>query len=176
MKKSVVTLVGGIDGFRFRRGIEHALALNRRGEVRSDGLTLIRAHNHVAIEWYARDIHPWDRNRGLSQEDRSLMFVQQCLSDTEAAISRLFDRFPYMDTIEVRVLDPGSKIPILAGTVSRTGLETNDNLSVGMRLMLSGVTFRLSGWQFDALSIKDDKDEAAQLVAGGIFEPEAAYK
>jgi len=161
-------LVGEIDGFRFRRGIKHALALNRRGEVRSDGLKLIRVISHMEVEWYARDIHPWDRDRDISPENRSLMFVQQCLSDTEAAVSRLFERFPHVDTIEVRVMEPRSAMSILAGTVSRTGVERNESLSVGMRLMLSGITFRLSGWHFDPLDVADAKIEEALEAVGHV--------
>jgi hypothetical protein len=176
MKRALRTLVGKMNGFRFRRGIGDSLALNRRGEARSDGLTLIRVINHVAIEWYARGIHPWDRDRDISPEDRSLMFVQQCLSDTEAAILRIFERFPHVDSIDVRVLEPQSKRPIIAGTVFEASLETNDNLSVGMRLMLSGLTFRLSGWAFDALDLADEHNEHPYSTPSGMLEPADAYK
>jgi hypothetical protein len=159
MRKSLQTLLCEIDGIRYRRGIEHALALNLRGEVREDGLSLSRVLNRLEIEWYARDIHPWDRDRDLPPEDRAYLVVQQCLSDTEAAISRLFENLPQVDVIEARVLEPKSKIPIIAGTVCRSGFERNDGLSVGMRLMLSGVTFRLSGWYFDALNLADDQED-----------------
>jgi hypothetical protein len=153
MTKAIRRLICEADGFRFQRGIEHALALNLRGEVREDGLTLSRVLSRLEIEWYARDIHPWDRD--LPAEDRPYMFVQQCLSDTEAAISRLFERLPQVDTIDVRVLERRLNMPIIAGTVSRSGLERNSTLSVGMRLMLSGLTFRLSGCYFDALNSAD---------------------
>ena len=176
MNKLLRTLAGKMDCFRFRSGLGDSLALNRRGEVRSDGLTLIRIVNHMAIEWYARDIHPWDRDRDISPEDRSLMFVQQCLSDTEAAISRIFERFPQVDSIEIRVLEPQSKQPIIAGTVFQASLETNDNLSVGMRLMLSGLTFRLSGWAFDALNLANEHTEDPYSTASGMLEPAGAYK
>lgn len=162
MRKSLSTLLCKMDSSRYRRGIEHALALNLRGEVREDGLTLSRVLSRLEIEWYARDIHPWDRDRDLSWEDRAYKFVQQCLSDTEAAISRLFARLPQLDTIDVRVLEPKSQRLIIAGTVSRSELEKNESLSVGMRLMLSGITFRLSGWNFDVLGLRDDQDRQNQ--------------
>jgi hypothetical protein len=163
MSRSFRTLLYEIDGLRYGRGIEQALALNLRDEVRGDGLALSRALSRLEIEWYARDIHPWDRERGLSPEEKAYLFVQQCLRDTEAAISRLFERLPQVDIIEARVLEPKSKMPIIAGTVSRSGLEKNDQLSAGMRLMLSGVTFRLSGWSFDALDVGSDHDQGHEV-------------
>lgn len=157
MSRSFKALLSAIDGFRYRRQIEGALALNLRGEVREDGLALHKVLSRLEVEWYARDIHPWDRDRGLSSEEKDYIFVQQCLSDTEAVISRLFERLPQMDIVEVRVLEPRSKMPIVGGTVSRSDFERDESLSVGMRLVLSGVTFRLSGWCFDALGATADQ-------------------
>ncbi len=159
MKITLRSILSTIDGFRFRRSIKHALALNLRNEVRPDGLVLSSALTRMEIEWYARDIHPWDRDRKISPEDRALMFVQQCLSDTEAAIFRLFERLPQVDTIELRVLEPRSNMPVITGTVTRSGLETNENLSAGMRLMLSGMTFCLTDWQFATLNVKGNKNK-----------------
>src|SRR5262245_31641909 len=66
-----------LDLWRFRHEIKDALALHRRGEVRSDGLTLENVRNHLEIRWRARDIHPWDRDRDLSSYERETAFAQQ---------------------------------------------------------------------------------------------------
>ena len=70
---------------RYQHNIEIALALNRRGEVRSDGLRLKNTSNRLTIEWSARNIHPWDRD--LEPEQRAALFVEQCLDDTEAGLT-----------------------------------------------------------------------------------------
>ena len=109
------------EGSQYRRNIETALALNRRGEVRRDGLRLRSAINRLAIEWVARDIHPWDRE--LQPAAKATLFVEQCFSDTEAAIYRLFDQLPSIDLIDVRVLDPWGEYTIIGGSVLRTELN-----------------------------------------------------
>jgi hypothetical protein len=147
---------------RYRRAIECALALNRRGEARSDGLVASRVISRLEVEWLARDIHPWDQDRDLSSEERGNLFVEQCLSDTYAATSRLFDSLSQLDTIDIRVLDPESKTTIITGRICRADLENLDHLSVGMRLRLSGATFRLSGWNFDPLDPPGDQDSGVQ--------------
>ncbi|MGA2889824.1 MAG: hypothetical protein ABSE51_17385 [Terracidiphilus sp.] len=157
MKNPFSTLLWKFDGFRFRRSIKNALALNLRNEVRPDGLALSKVFSRLEIEWYARDIHPWDRDRNISQEDRALMFEQQCLRDTEAAISRLFERLPQVDTIELRVLEFQSKLPIITATVTRSSLETSETLSVGMRLLLSGAKLFLSDWQYATLELSSNQ-------------------
>ena len=163
MNRLLRALFCRIDGRRYRRSIEHALALNLRGEVRNDGLTLAKAATSLEIEWYARDIHPWDRNRNLSAVEKEHLFLDQCLADTEAAILRLLQLLPQVDSLNVRVLEPTSKATIIAGSIYRSTLETNDRLSVGMRLRLSGVTFRLSGWQFEPLHLPDNQDYAGAV-------------
>ena len=101
---------------RYRRNITRAMALQLRGEVRSDGLTPIRVTTRLDIEWHARDIHPWDRER-LSPAQRAEAFVQQSISDTEAAICRLFEELPQVDVLKVRVLDRRSENAIISGSV-----------------------------------------------------------
>jgi hypothetical protein len=155
MKRLLRKLLCKVEGFRYRQGIKRALALNLRGEVRKDGLTLSKASTSIAIEWYARGIHPWDRDRNLSLEEREHLFLQQCLTDTEDAISLLFAELPQIDHVDVCVLESTSKTTIVAGSVSRSSVERNDRLSVGMRLRLSGLTFRLSGWHLETLELRD---------------------
>jgi hypothetical protein len=160
MKSLLKTLLYKIEGFKYRRGIKQALALNLRGEFRKDGLTLSKAGTSLAIEWYARDIHPWDRDRNLSPDEREHLFLQQCLADTEDAISLLFAELPRVDHVDVCVLEPTSKKAIVAGSVSRASLERSDRLSVGMRLRLSGVTFRLWGWHLETLELREGQYQA----------------
>lgn len=51
-------LFQGLQLARFRRSIAAALALNRRGEARSDGLLLVSFNNLLKIRWRARRLHP----------------------------------------------------------------------------------------------------------------------
>ena len=72
---------------RLRRKVIGALEVNRRAGVRNDGLSLKRMRNRLEVEWQARGIHPWDR--GLPPEREAQKFVEQCLEDVDAALSRL---------------------------------------------------------------------------------------
>src|SRR5262245_45815366 len=93
-----------IESLRYRSKVNAALALHRRGEVRSDRLALETVCNRLEIRWRARDIHPWDRD--LPDHERQILFADQALADTEAAIVRLFERLPEVDVIELGVLEP----------------------------------------------------------------------
>ena len=140
-----------IAAVRYQRGIGRALALHLRGEVRSDGLEAASVATQLHIDWRARDIHPWDRPL-LSPAQRAAAFVEQALADTEAAVYRLFDAFPQVDTIALRVLDRESEHVILAGAVARPLASVQDrSLSVGMRLRYLGITYYSAGAQFEAL-------------------------
>ena len=131
--------------WQFRRSVEGALALHRRGEVRNDGLKLDGVHSHLEISWHAREIHPWDRDI-LRGSRKQAAFVEQALADTEAAILRLFEKLPHVDVIELSVLEPTSKRLIAAGTVHRSELSGRRAhlLSVGMRLRDLGVQCNLA--------------------------------
>ena len=130
-----------LDKWRFRRKIDRALALNVRAEVRSDGLGLVHLCNRLEIQWRARDIHPWDRDR--AGPDRGAALPEQSLSDTEAAVVRLFDTLPQVDVIDLTVLDPASDEVRLAGTVYRSNLKkARTSLSVRMRLNYLGINYR----------------------------------
>ena len=78
-------------------------------------------------------------------------FVQQCLEDVDAAISRLFATLPDTDEIVLRVLDPTSGDPIVAGTVTRAEAAAASAGSLGMKLKSIGLVFRLANWQFESL-------------------------
>lgn len=123
----------------YRRRIEQALGLERRGEVRKDGLRLGKMQHRLEIRWRARDIHPWDRQ--LPLEVRQSRFVEQALVDTEAAIARLFDSLPEVDVIDLCVTAPESDATLLSGTVHRSDFQNvRPSPSVRMRLTEMGVT------------------------------------
>jgi hypothetical protein len=126
----------------FWRKVERALALNQRGEARSDGLEMTSAKTTLSIDWLAREIHPWDRD--LPRETAERLFSQQCLDDANAAITRLFAEIPVLDSIELRVRRDVSGPTILSGTVHRDSLRANDYSSTGMRLRAIGLSFRMS--------------------------------
>ena len=134
---------------RLRRKVIGALEVNRRAGVRNDGLSLKRMSNRLEVEWQARGIHPWDL--GLPPEREAQKFVEQCLEDVDAALSRLFETLPDTDEIELRVLDPTSAKPIVAGTVTRAQAVTASAGSVGMKLNSLGLVYRLANWQFESL-------------------------
>jgi hypothetical protein len=134
---------------RLRRTVIGALEVNRRAGVRNDGLSLKRMSNRLEVEWQARGIHPWDQ--GLPPEREAQKFVEQCLEDVDAALSRLFATLPDTDEIELRVLDPTSAKPIVAGTVTRAQAVAASAGSVGMKLKSLGLVYRLANWQFESL-------------------------
>ena len=69
----------------------------------------------------------------------------------DAALSRLFATLPDTDEIELRVLDPTSAEPIVAGTVTRAQAVAASAGSVGMKLKSLGLVYRLANWQFESL-------------------------
>jgi hypothetical protein len=130
--------------------VVRSLALHRRGAVRSDGLRLSYVRTKLQIEWCARDIHPWDRDLPPDQAERR--FAAQCLDDTNAAIGRLFAQIPAVDTIELSVKREPSQPPLVAGTVDREDFRRNKHLSIGMRLRLLGLKFRMGSLRLDQTS------------------------
>jgi len=126
----------------YRHSIDAALALHRRGEVRTDGLSVENACLRLEISWHARDVHPWDRD--LPVNEKQTEFTEQALADTEAALLRIFERRPEIDVIDLTVLHPKSQAVMAAGTVHRSDLNAARPhlLSVNMRLRQLGVTCR----------------------------------
>jgi hypothetical protein len=104
----------------------------------------------LQVEWLAREVHPW--NRDLPDDQLERLFTQQCLDDTDAAISRIFKEIPVLDTIEVCVRRRPDGPALLAGTVRRNALEMNDHASVGMRLRGLGVRFRINNLRLEESS------------------------
>lgn len=137
-----------VDRSRYQRRIERALALYLRGEARRDGLELKSLNTRLEIEWYARDIHPWDFDD--SPEKKSALFVRDSLADTDAVITRLFQALPEIDVIALTVFEQASGAAIIAGTVVRSTEEPDSGLSAGMRLRQRGIKYRSDGFRFES--------------------------
>jgi hypothetical protein len=123
------------------KSAQDALALNRRGEARRDGLELISASQSLDVSWTARGLHPWDRSQ--SSLDRDRLFTEQCYADTDAALQRLFVEFPEVDAIRFRVLHPESNEQMLAGSVARS-MATPQAADVSARTRLWQMGVRVS--------------------------------
>lgn len=166
MWRFLETYVGNLDLRRYQRSLNRALALHLRGEVRRDGLTLTKACNRLEIQWRARDIHPWDRDD--PPERHALLFAEQMLADTEAAIFRLFEALPQVDVIKLSVIGRGSEPPIISGTVHRSTLSAARRglMSVGMRLRDLGVGYHFEGWPYQSLDSDDETDAYGMMTPG----------
>jgi hypothetical protein len=130
-----------------QRIVQRALALPARGAVPNDVLilhSLLLSGRCLKLEWRARDIHPWDRD--LPPEQQAELFSKQALQDTDAALIRLFQRLSEIEQIEFQVLKPdGFGDIILGGVVDRARvLDPEQPLSLRMRLLLLGVTYKLA--------------------------------
>ncbi|HKU25858.1 MAG TPA: hypothetical protein VJQ54_10330 [Candidatus Sulfotelmatobacter sp.] len=125
-------------GNRRRTAIENALALQRRGEARQDGLTPVKVSQALEIVWRARAIHPWDRHRTASRVEH--LFREQCYADTDAALIRLFQSLPDVDVICFRVLGQDSDDEIVAGLVTRVAMaQADSSASARTRLWQMGI-------------------------------------
>lgn len=124
----------------YKRSIGNALALHRRNEVRSDGLSLDTVCNRLEICWHARDLHPWDD--GLSPGRRESTFHQQAMEDIEAAVHRIFERRPEVEVIEIRVLHPHSNALLASGAVQRSAPNVCDLRSPSVRMRLGELGIR----------------------------------
>ena len=100
-----------------RRLRGNALALHRRGEVQSDGLSLLDVSIKLTVNWRERDIHPWDRD--LPEAQAAPRLLDQTLHDTEDAVERIFAAFPEANTLELSVFesDPTSNRVLMSGLV-----------------------------------------------------------
>jgi hypothetical protein len=134
---------------RLARRVEWALTLGRRRGGRADGLSPVSVRNRLAIEWHARDVHPWDRDLPVGQTAER--FVQQCFEDVDAAIGRLFSALPQVDQIELKVIHKSTGKLIMQGTVTRQDAVKTRAASVRMRLRFMGISYRLSGPHFEGL-------------------------
>jgi hypothetical protein len=141
---------------RLARRVEWALTLGRRRGGRADGHSLVSVRNQLAIEWHARDVHPWDRDLPVGQTAER--FVQQCFEDVDAAIGRLFSALPQVDEIELKVIHKSMGKRIMQGTVTRQDAGNTRAASVRMRLRFMGISYRLSGPHFEGLPECDVSD------------------
>jgi hypothetical protein len=124
---------------RLRNRVIKALTIAPRGGAAGDGLLLCKMSPSLNVEWYARDLHPWDRD--LPIERRAERFTAELMADTVVAIRQIFERLAEIDAIHIRVLDPTEPHKtVLAGTVCRDDLNaTRGCPSPAMSLKLLGV-------------------------------------
>jgi hypothetical protein len=127
-----------------------ALKLAPRGAVPNDILVVDRFSVQLHVQWFARGVHPWDRD--LPSTRQAELFAKQCLEDVDAAIPRLFEQLPEVDVLEIVVLEPGSNIRIIGGTVHRKDLLEQSGSSVGMRLRTIGINYRRTNLRFEAIA------------------------
>lgn len=149
----------------YRFGIADALALHRRNEVRSDGLALKSTCNRLEISWVARSVHPWDEN--LPSIEKEILFAQQTLEDTEAAVIRVFERLPEVDILDIRVLAPQTGELLAAGTVPREVVHNRASKahSVRMRLGDLGIKCRIAPYYWGDSGQLDNFPPAIQRTS-----------
>jgi hypothetical protein len=134
---------------RITRRVAHALALKPRGAISKDVLAVNRLVIGLRVEWFARDVHPWDRD--LPERRKAELFAQQCLEDVDAAIPRLFEQLPEIDVLEIGVLERASKSKIIAGVVHRSDLDAQVGSSLGMRLKTIGINYRCTDLRLEPI-------------------------
>ncbi|MGO9453403.1 MAG: hypothetical protein ACLQDV_20505 [Candidatus Binataceae bacterium] len=134
-----------------RGSIDKALALNRY-QVRPDGLWMEGKSLSLTISWRARDVHPWDSD--LAPDRKAIQLVEQTLSDTLAALERLFMTLPEVDLIDLRVHETDARKhgTLLSGLISRREFETCQMISPTMKLRLLGVSYNLVNSHLEPLS------------------------
>jgi hypothetical protein len=138
------------EGGAIRQMVGRALSLRPRGAVGNDGLVVQSLSARLRVQLLARPIHPWDRDRPANE--RSELFVQQCLEDVSTAIPKLFRSMPEIDEMEVTVLDPRSKSAIIAGIVKRCDALGSNCLSAGMKLRAMGLAYGRSNAGFERMA------------------------
>ena len=134
-----------------RRRVIRALALTPRGAIPNDVLAIKRLSVQLYVEWFARDVHPWDRD--MPESRQAELFAQQCLEDIDVAIPRLFERLPEVSVIHLSVVKHGSDTQLISGVVHRETMATAPNLALGMKLKAIGVNYRLSNLRLEPISI-----------------------
>ena len=134
----------GLERRRMRNRVIKALTLAPRAAVPDDGPRLRKMSLALRLEWYARDIHPWDGD--LPAERRAELFTAALMAETIAAIRQTFERLAEVDEVEIRVLAPNEPDKtVLAGTVCRNDLCAAQACpSPAMSLKLLGIRYRLA--------------------------------
>jgi hypothetical protein len=142
----------GAQGGPIGQMVGRALSLRPRGGVGKDGLIVQSLSARLHVQLLARPIHPWDRD--LPAEQRSELFVQQCLEDVSTAIPKLFRSMPEIEEMEITVLDPKTKSAIIAGIVKRSeALASNHFSSAGMKLKAMGLSYRRTNIGFERMDV-----------------------
>jgi hypothetical protein len=124
-----------------------ALSLKPRGGIGKDGLVVRSLSARLCVQLLARSIHPWDRDRPT--DERSELFVQQCLEDVSTAIPQLFRSMPEIQEMEITILDPKGKSAIMAGVVNRNDALAAKGVSAGMKLREMGLVYGRSNAGFE---------------------------
>jgi hypothetical protein len=145
--------------------VHRALALNRRGEARTDGLPLVEVSMRLEVKWRARGLHPWDYD--LPNEEAAAKFIEQGLFDTEAALERLFASNPEVGCIDFEVLErkPDSVSAIIAGVVQKKEFAERKSPAIGMRLRSVGVNYHIVDSHFAPLAREPQRTEDARDAA-----------
>ena len=139
----------GAEGGVISQMIGRALSLKPRGAIRKDGLVVQNLSARLRVQLLARPIHPWDRHRPANE--RSELFVQQCLEDVSTAIPRLFRSMAEIDEMEITVLDPRDKSAIIAGVVTRMDALATNALPAGMKLKAMGLAYGRTNSGFERM-------------------------
>ena len=145
--------------------VQRALALNRRGEARTDGLPLVEVSMRLEVKWRARGLHPWDYD--LAKDRAAAKFIEQSLFDTEAALERLFASNPEVGCIEFEVLErkPESTSAIIAGIVQKKEFVVRKSPAIGMRLRSVGVNYHIVDSRFAPLVREPRESHAVREAA-----------
>jgi hypothetical protein len=141
----------GVEGGAIGQLVSRALSLRPRGAIGNDGLVVRNLSARLRVQLLARPIHPWDRH--LPANERSELFVQQCLEDVSIAIPKLFHSMPEVDEMELTVLDPRSKSAIISGIVKRGDtLDADRCASAGMKLRAMGLIYGRNNFGFEGMN------------------------
>ena len=113
---------------------------------------VLRASLHLDVEWRAAALHRWDED--LPVDRQAQLFTARLLDDTVTRIRRLFMTQPEIDTVRIRVLEPGpGRRALLDGAVAREQLRDCDGCrSAAMCLKLLGVHYRLRDDRLEPLT------------------------
>jgi glutamate synthase domain-containing protein 2 len=152
----------------FANDVTRALALPPRGGISRDVLRLESVSTHMALTWTARAFHPWDRHLPSGEQDES--FAIQCLEDVDAAVTRLFERFDIVESLDVDVVHPVSQAKILSGRVSRADFVANARVSIAMRLKMAGLAYEFGRGGLQPLAERTESssfDDQTRVVQAG---------
>src|SRR5260221_14686908 len=97
MKKLIPSLMR----WGIRSLVNRSLALWPRGGVVNDRLVLHKLSGQLQLEWHARAGHPGDRDLPTCRQVEA--DFEQAVVETHFATLRIFQRFPEIDVIKIRV-------------------------------------------------------------------------